>query len=450
MVVAVILAVVLGRPGGDTATAGEVILQPTDDAGVDPYTPSTANTTTALPAAAPSTAPAKKDTISSVAGSEPGLYGGSRNTASCDVEKQIRYLSADPARNRAFASVVGVQESTVPAYLRSLTPVQLRSDTRVTNHGFRDGVATSYQSVLQAGTAVLVDKYGEPKVRCACGNPLSRVVPQPGTPRQKGPSWPGYQPQNVVVVNRSTTVINVFVIYDSRDKQWVHRYTGDQVHHDKPAPPPPRHWPTSPPSPPVTHTPGTRPPTGTESPVTKPPTGTPTNTPTNTQSPATRTPGPKTPTETPTGATPSPATETPATPTPTPTPTTEATPTPTPTPTKETETPAVTPTPTPTLPAPTPTETPATGRTATQAPTTQPPEKPPAPPPTPTQAPVTPPPPTRAPETERPYTQAPAPQTEAPDQQNQNRNHNQQNNQNNQQNDNRQNQNQNQNNQPGY
>ncbi|MCF3184178.1 hypothetical protein IPZ70_30155, partial [Streptomyces polychromogenes] len=316
VVVAVVLAVVLGRPGGQTASAGEVILQPTDDAGVDPYTPSTANTTTALPAAAPSAAPTQRASIASVAGSEPGLYGGSRNTASCDVDKQIRYLSADPARNRAFASVVGVQESSVPGYLRSLTPVQLRSDTRVTNHGYRDGVATSYQSVLQAGTAVLVDKYGEPKVRCACGNPLSRVVPQQGTPRQKGPSWPGYQPQNVVVVNRSTTVINVFVIYDSGDKQWVHRYRGDRVHHDKPAPPPPRHWPTSPPSPPVTYTPGTPTPgtqtpgtqtpgtqsPGTQSPGTRPPstespgTKSPGTTPSGTETPATRTPGAKTPT----------------------------------------------------------------------------------------------------------------------------------------------------------
>jgi hypothetical protein len=40
--------------------------------------------------------------------------------------------------------------------------VILQRDTRVTNHGFRNGRATPTQSILQAGTAVLVDEYGVP------------------------------------------------------------------------------------------------------------------------------------------------------------------------------------------------------------------------------------------------------------------------------------------------
>jgi hypothetical protein len=36
-----------------------------------------------------------------------------------------------------------------------------------------NGRATSFGSVLQAGTAVLVDKYGHPVARCRCGNPLT-------------------------------------------------------------------------------------------------------------------------------------------------------------------------------------------------------------------------------------------------------------------------------------
>jgi hypothetical protein len=39
----------------------------------------------------------------------------------------------------------------------------------VVNHGYRDGTVTTINSVLQAGTAVLVDDYGVAAVRCDCG-----------------------------------------------------------------------------------------------------------------------------------------------------------------------------------------------------------------------------------------------------------------------------------------
>ncbi|MFP1625479.1 DUF6777 domain-containing protein [Streptomyces sp. 5K101] len=243
LVVGVVLAAVFIRPGGEPAEASEVILQPTNATGPDPFTPSTANTTSSLPAAAPSTPSTETNAIRSVAGSEPGVYGGSRNLASCDVEKQIRYLSSDRAKNKAFASVLNVRESEVPGYLRSLTPVQLRSDTRVTSHGFRDGTFTKYQAVLQAGTAVLVDGRGEPKVRCACGNPLARAVAQKGTPEQKGSTWTGYRPQDVVVIKPAPAEVKEFVIFDQKDKDWVSRSAGDHGERDKQATPPDRQWP---------------------------------------------------------------------------------------------------------------------------------------------------------------------------------------------------------------
>ena len=58
-----------------------------------------------------------------------GLYGGTRNTSACDVEKQVDFLRSAPDKNKAFASVARVGAADVPAYLRSLTPVQLRLDT---------------------------------------------------------------------------------------------------------------------------------------------------------------------------------------------------------------------------------------------------------------------------------------------------------------------------------
>jgi hypothetical protein len=46
----------------------------------------------------------------------------------------------------------------------------------VTNHSFVDGRAVAFQSILQAGTAVLVDQDGVPVARCRCGNPLLKPI----------------------------------------------------------------------------------------------------------------------------------------------------------------------------------------------------------------------------------------------------------------------------------
>ncbi|MGI5372997.1 DUF6777 domain-containing protein [Streptomyces sp. CA-251387] len=233
---AVIVAVVLSRGGGGggTAQGGEVFLQAAGKSGPDPFTESTATDSSAppvTPSAATESAPS--NAVRGVDGGAAGLYGGSRNVAACDVEKQIDYLRAAPEKNRAFASVARVDSSDVPSYLRSLTPVQLRMDTRVTNHGYRDGAATGYQAVLQAGTAVLVDGRGVPRVRCACGNPLTPPVAQQGTLKRTGDSWPSYRSSNVVVVSPSTTVINVFVIFDPDRDEWISRHRGDDGDKDK-------------------------------------------------------------------------------------------------------------------------------------------------------------------------------------------------------------------------
>ncbi|MCX4431327.1 hypothetical protein OG834_10320 [Streptomyces mirabilis] len=229
VVAGVVLGVVLARSGGTsrTASGSELFLQAANKPGPDPFTASTAKDSSTTPVTPAANAPESPNVTRGVSGSAPGLYGGGRNTASCDVEKQVKALRAEPAKNKAFASVEGVQPPEVPAYLRSLTPVQLRMDTRVTNHGFRGGAATSYQAVLQTGTAVLVDDRGVPRVRCACGNPLTPAVAQQTVPRRTGDTWPSYRPQNVVVVVPATTTIDVFVIYDSHRDAWVGRHRGD-------------------------------------------------------------------------------------------------------------------------------------------------------------------------------------------------------------------------------
>ncbi|MEV0738891.1 DUF6777 domain-containing protein [Streptomyces sp. NPDC050549] len=273
VVAAVVLGLVFTRSdGGSTHTAskGEVFLQAAAKTGPDPFTESTASESSAPPVSASPTASEPANVVRGVDGGAPGLYGGTQNVATCDVGKQIKALQANPAKEKAFASVVGVQPAGVPAYLRSLTPVQLRMDTRVTNHGYRDGVATSYQAVLQAGTAVLVDSHGVPRVRCACGNPLSPPVAQQTTPKPTGDSWSSYRPQNVVVVTPAPQVINIFVIYDAHNGHWFGRHHGDTGRHDHRTPPP-----LNPASPSVTVSPPTSPSSDSPSPCASTAPGTP-------------------------------------------------------------------------------------------------------------------------------------------------------------------------------
>lgn len=129
-------------------------------------------------------------------GSEVGAgpFGGSGSDLVCDRELLIRSLLADRTKLRAWAGVLGIEPTprAVSRYIRSLTPVTLTVDTRVTNHTFVDGRAVPLQSVLAAGTAVLVDKYGRPVVRCRCGNPLLEPIFYPEATCRGCP--PKYEP----------------------------------------------------------------------------------------------------------------------------------------------------------------------------------------------------------------------------------------------------------------
>ncbi|MET9322350.1 DUF6777 domain-containing protein [Streptomyces sp. NPDC003038] len=239
------LVVVLTRPNGASDSAGgEVFLQPAAASGPDPFTESTAAAATQAtppPASPPPTVDTTQGTTvtRSVSGAAPGVYGGTKDVASCDVEKQIKVLAAQPAKNSAFALVLGIGPTDVPGYLRSLTPVQLRMDTRVTNHGYKEGRATAYQAVLQAGTAVLVDGKGVPRVRCACGNPLREPVPLKPNSKRYGQPWTAYHPQNVVVIAPSVKIINKIVIYDHKNRRWYERDRGAKpATPDKPIAPP--------------------------------------------------------------------------------------------------------------------------------------------------------------------------------------------------------------------
>ncbi|MFJ3876460.1 DUF6777 domain-containing protein [Streptomyces sp. NPDC090077] len=210
----------------------ELTLQPVGAAGPDPFTPSSATAESApLQPPLPNTSGRG---VRTVGAATPGLYGGTNRLGSCDVERQVAFLTSDAAKARSFADAAGIEQEKIPDFLRALTPVVLRADTRVTNHGFRDGRADGYQSVLQAGTAVLVDDHGMPRVRCGCGNPLGAPRSAKGNPVLKGDQWNGYQPNQVIVIEPTVQIIKRLVIVNIADNTWIERKAGDDGAQDKP------------------------------------------------------------------------------------------------------------------------------------------------------------------------------------------------------------------------
>ena len=76
----------------------------------------------------------------------------------CNKNEFVGFLQSRPEALREWAKVLGMPIEAVPAYVSTLQPYVLTVDTKVTNHGLRNGQAYPRQSVLTAGTAVLVDQ----------------------------------------------------------------------------------------------------------------------------------------------------------------------------------------------------------------------------------------------------------------------------------------------------
>ncbi|MFI1466786.1 DUF6777 domain-containing protein [Streptomyces wuyuanensis] len=227
IVVAMAVILAFSLMGGGSQGGGEIFLQTASAAGRDPFTPSSATDTKGAEApSGPDTSRIGSRTVA-VSGAHPGLYGGTQNVASCDVEKQITYLAENQAKGSAFAGALRIPSAEIPAYLRSLTPVRLTWDTRVTNHGYRDGRATEYQAVLQAGTAVLVDARGVPRVRCACGNPLAPAVAVQGEQKYTGKKWASFRSAAIVAVVPAPKPMKAVTMFDPETKAWFERPNGD-------------------------------------------------------------------------------------------------------------------------------------------------------------------------------------------------------------------------------
>jgi hypothetical protein len=160
-----------------------------------------------------------------VDGGEPAVYGGSRDTQVCDIAGLVTFLTdpANAAKAEAWAAVQGIETGDIESYVSGLTAVRLRWDTRVTNHGFRNGEATPFQSLLQAGTAVLVDDTGVPRVKCNCGNPLlapsgrgdtseSDALDVDGVAENPDAAWDSLDPSQAVTITPGGTLTEITLV----------------------------------------------------------------------------------------------------------------------------------------------------------------------------------------------------------------------------------------------
>lgn len=217
--------------GGSTSTGGvkgpsEVTAAPVSTRGANPFTPKVGKDT---PGVKPPAAASSSGGPVSYSAALPGLYGGTRNYSTCDAAKLVSFLEGNPAKAAAWARALGIKTTQIRAYVATLTDVILRTDTRVTNHGYESGIAIPLQSVLQAGTAVFVNRYGQPVVKCYCGNPLTAPVLYT-TPVYTGPLWVGFSTTQITIINQSTTIINKFTLYDPTNGMEFTRTPGAHGH----------------------------------------------------------------------------------------------------------------------------------------------------------------------------------------------------------------------------
>ena len=214
---------------------GEVLLEPVNSETVTPFTPSARRGSERVPTVSlpqipipTTTAPLPEGQVPlpQVNGNVPGLYGGTRNAAECDQQAMIEYLEQNPDKAAAWAGVQGIAVSEIRAYIESLTPVVLTRDTRVTNHGFRNGQAFAHPSVLQAGHAVFVDQWGVPRAKCSCGNPLTPPIPLTRPPTYVGNPWPTWDPTIIIVIIAADPIVDGIVLVDLDTGELIIRTIG--------------------------------------------------------------------------------------------------------------------------------------------------------------------------------------------------------------------------------
>jgi serine/threonine protein kinase len=236
-VVALSGALVLAAGGGWLSSSHprpervQVVAEPAGIPGQGAFIPATLETTTASPSTAsqppadPPAAPPKAPSVerdergrvgllparNTVSGNEAGLYAAPTAKEACDPAALPAFFAAHADRAAAWAAAQDMSAANIASFVGTLTPVVLRTDTVVINHRFGDGRAQPFPSVLQAGTGVLIDEYGVPRVRCASGNPLKKsaddvILVYPDAP------WENFTPDRVAMIEPCKVAVSVFVI----------------------------------------------------------------------------------------------------------------------------------------------------------------------------------------------------------------------------------------------
>jgi hypothetical protein len=194
------------------AQAQPVFLEPAHAAGEDPFVPSLLDPG---PAAAQAIVPETAGT-GDQGTCDPATLTAYLNGHPDAAAAWTAALNADPTLKWSGGNQVTIEQ--ISAYIGELTPAVLGGDMQVTNHRFTDGKLGTVQSVLQQGTAVLVDADGTPRVRCACGNPLA-----PAADSAQGDGGTDYvgEPWNGFSYDDSDANTDTHA-WDDNDDHWDH------------------------------------------------------------------------------------------------------------------------------------------------------------------------------------------------------------------------------------
>jgi hypothetical protein len=226
--------------GDDDSAEDEVVLQPVTSVGENPWTDNFDSINDALErfeivlGDIPDFDEDDEADGVPVSGDEPGLFGGIRNEVACDREGIADELTDDDAKADAFAGVHDIEAGDIEDFVGDLTAVTLRQDVRLADHGFVDGAARRFESILEKGTSVLVDGDGVPRVRCASGSPLVEPRTFSGEIRFRGAEWPDFNKARVIVVDGSD-VGDALVLIDNDTEDVFTRPVGTDGFEDEDA-----------------------------------------------------------------------------------------------------------------------------------------------------------------------------------------------------------------------
>jgi hypothetical protein len=245
VVVATLVVVVIASKGIDSTSgpgSGDVVLTAANASVTNPFsrsvvldrTPASQEATQHIADVTARTPYFPDRGVRLASGTQPGLYGTRGSTRPCDAPAAASALQSHPAKGEAWATAIGLRFAQIPYYLNTLTPVKLTVDTWVTSHGYADGQATTFQTVLQAGNAVMIDEAGVPRVHCESVDPLGPPANRNlADMKQTGKPWQGLDGQNVVAIaytaGTSASAVSEFTLIDTDTGAPVIREAGNTI-----------------------------------------------------------------------------------------------------------------------------------------------------------------------------------------------------------------------------